>query len=71
MTDMVSDILTSFVVAIIITVPIMVVILLSGVTENLGKWTMPVYQIALVVWTIITIAVFGFLRSNEPKMYES
>ena len=72
MTDTVSDILTSFIVAIVITLPIMVVLVLSGNLEYIVKeLTLPAYQIAFVLWLIMTITVFWFLRSDEPKMYES
>jgi predicted membrane protein len=68
MTDLVSNLLTSFIVAIIVTIPIMVVIAMSGV--DLDYKEIPFYQLTLIVWSIAAIIVFGFIKSNEPKMYE-
>jgi hypothetical protein len=69
MTDFVSNLLQAFIIAITITIPIMGVIALSGV--DLDYKEIPFYQLALIVWIIITIAVYGFIKADEPKMYES
>lgn len=69
MTDLVSNLLTSAIVAIMVTIPIMAVITLSKV--NLDYKEIPFYQLMLIVWSVIAIIVFGFIKSGELKMYES
>jgi hypothetical protein len=69
MTDSVSDLLMASIVAIIITILLMVIFVLSGVGDNMGKWALPVYQIAFTVWILITITIFGLIQRSERKSY--